>query len=194
MPVSKELEDQIKALLDQQLSCREIATKLGVGVQVVAGYQAAATRRSSSQSSELADALETTFGLERDLQKALRNNIEQLERGLKIIDGGKERKVESGFIDITAKDKNGNTVVIELKAGSADRETIGQIAGYMGDVQATDKSVSGAMFLHRNTNGRIVSSSASLEQKSSSFTAKKTCLPHSVFCSQRRTVSRGASV
>jgi RecB family endonuclease NucS len=144
MPVSKELEDQIKALLlEQQLSCREIANKLGVGVQVVAGYQAAMTKRSGSQSTELAEALETTFGLERDLQKALRNNIEQLERGLKIIDGGKERKVESGFIDITAKDKSGTTVVIELKAGSADREAIGQIAGYIGDLQATDQSVRG---------------------------------------------------
>lgn len=143
MPVSKQIEDQIKALLEQQLSCREIANKLGVGVQVVAGYQAAMTKRSSNQSSELAEALETTFGLERDLQKALRNNIEQLERGLKIIDGGKERKVESGFIDITAKDKNGAIVVIELKAGSADRETVGQIAGYMGDLQAADQSVRG---------------------------------------------------
>lgn len=103
MPVSKELEDQIKALLGQELSCREIANKLGVGVQVVAGYQAAVTKRSSNQSTELAEALETTFGLERDLQRALRNNIEQLERGLKIIDGGKERKVESGFIDITVR-------------------------------------------------------------------------------------------
>jgi len=143
MPVSKELEEQIKALLEQQLSCREIANRLGVGVMSVAGYKAAMTKQSDSQSTELVEALETTFGLERDLQKALRNNIEQLERGLKIIDGGKEQKVESGFIDITAKDKNGNTVVIELKAGSADRETVGQIAGYMGDVQATDQSVRG---------------------------------------------------
>ena len=36
------------------------------------------------------------FRFERDLQKALRDNIEQLEPGLKIIDGGTEKSVEAG--------------------------------------------------------------------------------------------------
>jgi RecB family endonuclease NucS len=40
--------------------------------------------------------------------------------------------VSTGRIDISAQDKDGNVVVIELKAGTADRETIGQILGYMG--------------------------------------------------------------
>jgi hypothetical protein len=65
---------------------------------------------------QVQDALEITFGLERDLQTALRKNIEQLEHGLKIIDGGKEQRVAAGYIDITAEDEHGNTVVIELKA------------------------------------------------------------------------------
>lgn len=88
---------------------------------------------------EAIDAIETTFGLERDLQNALRHNIEQLEHGLKITDEGKERHVPAGFIDITAEDGEGRTVVIELKAGTADRETIGQILGYMGDLQRESK-------------------------------------------------------
>jgi RecB family endonuclease NucS len=46
---------------------------------------------------------------------ALRANIDQLEPGLTVIDGGNERKVASGFIDITARDRSGATVVIELK-------------------------------------------------------------------------------
>ena len=54
--------------------------------------------------------------MERDLQAVLRIAIEQLEPGLTIIDDGAERSVESGFIDITARDAS-NTVVIELKAG-----------------------------------------------------------------------------
>jgi RecB family endonuclease NucS len=59
---------------------------------------------------------------------------------LKITDGGKEKTVESGRIDITAEDKNGATVVIELKAGEADRDAIGQILAYMGDL-TTDKNL-----------------------------------------------------
>ena len=50
------------------------------------------------------EAIEITFSLERDLQAALRKNIETLEQGLKIIDGGKERNTAAGRIDITAQD------------------------------------------------------------------------------------------
>ena len=75
---------------------------------------------------------------ERDLKRALHADAEQLEARLTITDGGKEQivkyggKSERGFIDITAKDGDGNTVVIEVKAGKAGRRAIGQILGYMG--------------------------------------------------------------
>lgn len=78
------------------------------------------------------------IGLERDLQAALRSEIEQLEPGLTIIDDGAERSVESGFIDITAHDASGTTVVIELKTGSAGQRAIAQILSYMGDVAAEE--------------------------------------------------------
>ena len=76
-----------------------------------------------------------SFGLERDLQRVLRHNIEQLETGLSIIDGGTERTVDAGRIDITAKDGDGNLVVIELKAGTAGMDSIGQILSYMGSIE-----------------------------------------------------------
>jgi hypothetical protein len=85
------------------------------------------------------------FGLERDLQNALRNNMVQLEPGLKISDGGKEQMVESGRIDITAEDRNGATVVIELKAGKAGRRAIGQILAYMGDFIQDKKPIRGIL-------------------------------------------------
>ena len=78
------------------------------------------------------------IGLERDLQAVLRDSIEQLEPGLDIVDGGAERSVASGFIDITAKAPDGAVVVIELKAGTARRDAIGQILSYMGDVAAEE--------------------------------------------------------
>ena len=74
------------------------------------------------------------IGLERDMQAALRLDIQQLEQGIVIIDEGVERSVESGLIDITARDIDGITVVIELKAGRARRDAIGQILSYMGDI------------------------------------------------------------
>lgn len=75
-----------------------------------------------------------TLSLETDLQAALRSNIAQLESGLEITDGGTEKRVPSGFIDILARDSQGTAVVIELKAVTARRETLGQIAAYMADI------------------------------------------------------------
>ena len=72
-----------------------------------------------------------SFGQERDLQRALRANIEQLEPGLRITDGGVERTVEAGRIDVTAEDSNGSPVIIELKAGKAELASIGQLLSYM---------------------------------------------------------------
>ena len=62
---------------------------------------------------DIENADEITFGLERDLQEALRLNIGQLEAGLSIIDEGTERSTRAGRIDITSKDVKGNIVVIE---------------------------------------------------------------------------------
>ncbi|MBL8713574.1 MAG: DUF91 domain-containing protein [Alphaproteobacteria bacterium] len=74
------------------------------------------------------------ISLERDMQVLLRRDIGQLEAGLTIIDDGAEREVTSGRIDITAKDKDGAIVVIELKIGKAGREAVGQILGYISDI------------------------------------------------------------
>jgi len=83
---------------------------------------------------DIQNDIELKFNLEPDLQTALRKNINDLEEGLEIIDGGKEKIVQTGRIDITAKDKNGNTVVIELKTGQAPDNSITQILSYMGSL------------------------------------------------------------
>lgn len=72
------------------------------------------------------------------MQAALRLHINQLETGLTIIDDGAERSVESGFIDITARDSSGTLVIIELKAGPAGQRAIAQILSYMGDLSAEE--------------------------------------------------------
>lgn len=87
---------------------------------------------------EAAAAAETerTFSLERDLQQALRQHLGQLEPGLVLADGGQERSVASGRIDILARDPRERLVVIELKAVKAPRDAVGQVLAYMGDIQA----------------------------------------------------------
>lgn len=75
---------------------------------------------------------------ERPLQRAIRQNIEQLEPKMRIDDDGVEKKVDSGFIDITARDANDRIVVIELKTGTAGQRAVAQILSYMGDLAAEE--------------------------------------------------------
>jgi len=80
------------------------------------------------------DADRRVFSMERDLQSALRRSIGQLEPGLIIIDGGAEKIVPSGKIDIFARDAQERAVVIELKAVKAPRDAVAQLLAYMGDM------------------------------------------------------------
>ncbi len=96
---------------------------------------------------ETADNHGQLVGLERDLQFALRQAIEQLEPGLEIIDDGAERSVASGFIDITARDAHGAIVIVELKTGTARQGAVAQVLSYMGDVadEEPDQTVRGLL-------------------------------------------------
>ena len=69
-----------------------------------------------------------------------------MEPGLRIIDGGTERTVGAGRIDITAEDTAGNLVVIELKAGRAEHESVSQLLSYMGSIENPQgKSIRGIL-------------------------------------------------
>jgi endonuclease len=127
------------------------------GASEIAGI--AEAKETASEIVETADAKETKFSLERDLQAALRVNIDQLESGLTVNDGGKEKISASGRTDILAIDANGKSVVIELKAGTADREVIAQILSYMGDLQMeTGNQVRGIIIAHDFTIRAIAAS------------------------------------
>jgi RecB family endonuclease NucS len=94
------------------------------------------------------DSKKQRFSLERDMQNALRKNIKDLDPNLTIIDDGAERSVDSGLIDILCEDKDA-IVVVELKAGTADRNSIGQILAYMGDIkQEEERAVKGILVAH----------------------------------------------
>jgi hypothetical protein len=95
------------------------------------------------------DSVQQRFSLERDMQAALRRNIASLDSSLKIIDDGAERAVDSGLIDITCDDGSA-LVVVELKSGKSDSRVIGQILGYMGDLQEEEggRPVRGILVAH----------------------------------------------
>jgi RecB family endonuclease NucS len=153
--ISADKRDEILRLLAEGRHSGEIAAKLGVPKQSVAAIKAhrtmgtysSATGSNSSTTPAIREdvaeeAIEATFSLEADLQEALRKNIAQLEEGLRVVDDGKEHNVPSGRIDILATDARKRHVVIELKAGTADRDALGQILSYMGDLQAADGDIS----------------------------------------------------
>jgi hypothetical protein len=135
MSITDEKRGAVIKMIREGRNSHEISAKTGLPVMSIAGIRTNYTRgRYADETLGVAEALETTFSLERDLQRALRSNIEQLEAGLKIVDAGTERSVASGRIDITAEDTQGATVVIELKAGEADRDAIAQVLSYTGDI------------------------------------------------------------
>ena len=116
---------------------------------------------------------------ETDLQNALRDNINQLEEGLVIIDDGRERQVASGRIDILARDKDGKIVVIELKRDKSPKGTIEQIMGYMGDICAEENvtDVRGIIvaseFTQREISGSIMAPTLELKEYGYTFCFNK---------------------
>lgn len=105
------------------------------------------------------EALDTSLSLEGDLEDSLTANLAQLEPGLRLYQeqGLAARQVDAqaaGRIDILAVDAEDNLVVIELKAGEADRQVCGQIQAYMGWVKeqlAGARTVRGIIIAHEFT-------------------------------------------
>ena len=77
-----------------------------------------------------AEAASVAFGLEKEMQAAVRRSLSQIESGLIEADGGTEKSVSTGRIDILARDSNGTLVVIELKAGRCPSSAIEQLLAY----------------------------------------------------------------
>lgn len=75
------------------------------------------------------------FRYERELQFAVRRQLGLVEAGLVEADGGHERCVATGKIDIVARDTAGNFVVIELKAGPCPHGALEQVLAYSNDLE-----------------------------------------------------------
>jgi len=87
--------------------------------------------------SEVQEIVDASLSLERDLHLFLEARVDEIEPGLVLMEDGVEHQTDAGRIDLLATDEAGHTVVIELKAGKAKDNALGQLLGYMGCIGAT---------------------------------------------------------
>jgi len=86
---------------------------------------------------EYVDLEATQLSLERDLEAFISEDLSTIENGLSLFNDekGRQYSVESGRIDLLARDKEGGFVVVELKAGEAKDASLTQILSYMKDIK-----------------------------------------------------------
>ena len=109
-----------------------------------------------SGSQEYEESSEITFGLERDLQLALRSDITQLNNGFEIIDNGIERNTRAGRIDITASDSEGRVVVVELKVGRPNSSVVAQVLSYMAAIKEEENKLVRGLVVAGDFSDRVV--------------------------------------
>jgi len=83
---------------------------------------------------EVEESIEASVSLERDLHSYLASRVNEIESGISLVENGIEYQTEAGRIDLLARDENNHLVVIELKAGKAKDNALGQLLGYIGYV------------------------------------------------------------
>ena len=71
--------------------------------------------------------------LEVEVENAITNNPEILEKELRLIE--RQKTTDAGIIDLLCRDKDDNYVVIELKRDNASDKVVGQIQRYMAWVE-----------------------------------------------------------
>lgn len=94
---------------------------------------------------EVEESLEASVSLEKDLHSYLAARVSEIEPELSLFENGIEYQTEAGRIDLLARDENNHLVVIELKAGKAKDNALGQLLGYMGCLSASESSVRGIL-------------------------------------------------
>lgn len=98
------------------------------------------------------EIIEFAFSFEKDLQEYLSRELQKLESGLTLFteEGltGREISIDSGRIDILAKDAKNDLVIIELKVNQAPHSSLTQILSYMASIKK--------QFIGKNVRGIII--------------------------------------
>jgi hypothetical protein len=100
---------------------------------------------SGEPEAEMEEEIEAAISLERDLHTYLSTRLNEIEPGLSLAENGIEYKTDAGNIDLLAIDSNNRMVIIELKAGKAKDNALGQLLGYMGCLSASQSNVRGIL-------------------------------------------------
>jgi RecB family endonuclease NucS len=95
--------------------------------------------------SDIEEAVDAAVSLERDLHDYLVTRLAEIEPGLTMVENGREYRTDAGNVDILAKSSQGELVVVELKAGKAKDNAIGQLLGYIGSLSTRPEKVRGIL-------------------------------------------------
>lgn len=97
----------------------------------------------SDNENEVLETIDASLSLEKDLHSYLAARVSEIENGLVLAENGVEYQTDAGRIDILANDAQGKPVVIELKAGKAKDNALGQLLGYMGCIASNSQGPQG---------------------------------------------------
>lgn len=84
------------------------------------------------QEGGLKQIVETNLNLEKSLEEWIEKDPSLVQAGLVVI--GRQIHLESGILDLLALDHQGRLVIIEIKKGDLNRETIAQVLDYASSI------------------------------------------------------------
>jgi hypothetical protein len=122
-------------------------SKIKTGEIVVPGVSSEAPDELAGDqiAAEVEESIEASVSLERDLHSYLASRVSEIESGLTLVENGVEYQTEAGRIDLLARDANNYLVVVELKAGKAKDNALGQLLGYIGCLSTSEANVRGIL-------------------------------------------------
>jgi hypothetical protein len=117
-------------------------SKIKTGQIAVPGVsgEAPEERDAEGTETEIEESIESSLSLERDLHTYFAAKVQEIEPGLTLVDNGVEYPTDAGKIDLLARDTERRLVVIELKAGKARDNALGQLLGYMGCLATSERN------------------------------------------------------
>jgi len=140
-------------------------SKIKTGEIVVPGISSEAPDELAGDQivAEVEASIEASVSLERDLHSYLASRVSEIESGLMLVENGVEYQTEAGRIDLLARDASNHLVVVELKAGKAKDNALGQLLGYIGCLSSSEGNVRGIL-VASNFEPRVVFAAKGLPQ------------------------------
>jgi endonuclease len=122
-------------------------SKIRTGQIVVPGVSGEVPEEGDAEGAEgeIEESIESSLSLERDLHSHFAAKVQEIEPGLTLVDNGVEYPTDAGRIDLLARDTDRRLVVIELKAGKAKDNALGQLLGYMGCLATSERNAGTAI-------------------------------------------------